>query len=434
MVKRCRCHAESALSALHISHLSYRDLQPLDASQDPSRRYLQYYINKESIHPNRETFQHIPMDPDQQIKSAIANIHDELKRISALAEVRNLGSNFEQFRALLINEFNQKLRELKDKVRDLTTENKQLKKRIAAHEQNNLPNARPSKSEGSIPNLQYISPRRKKPKTGQNDDQVLILSSPIKGASQDSSKNMTSSQFNRLPTQYSNSELPQKNSSPIKDIDELEPPKEEEKQSFFVEEDGRVVADSEDEFETLDETVGVPLHYTSLQRVGFLRKYYRMRLDDRKFKVDLTKNPITEKPWAPDDFRPNGQWQRPKLGEFRVMTKAQEKNMKNFFVQAGKGAKSNGPVWDSEEKGDEELSRSQLMDKYLSPPGFMIGSFPGTQEQEEQKAEIKRKQEERTRRRLASALASPPGEFIFFEEIMNQYVARGQFFSRERGK
>ncbi|PVH14994.1 uncharacterized protein CXQ87_005273 [Candidozyma duobushaemuli] len=365
------------------------------------------------------------MDADQQIRSAVANINDELHRILALTDVRNLDSNNEQFRSSLIKEFNKKLRELKDKVRDLTAENKQLKKKIAVYEQNSPTKARPTKSEGAIPNLQYVSPKRKKQKTGQDDEQVLILSSPVKGPSQNSGNNITSSQFNRLPTQYSDSESPNKNSSPTKKVTKEAP------KVLFAEENDRVVADSEDEFETLDEKVGVPSHYTSLQRVGFLRKYYRMRLDDRKFNVELSKNPITEKPWAQDDFRPNGQWQRPKTGEPRVMTKAQEKNLQNFFIQAGSGAKSNGPVWDSDVKSQEELSRSQIMDKYSSPPGFMVGSFPTTQEQEERKAEVKRKEEERIRRRLASALARPPGEFLFYEDVLNQYVARGQYTTKK---
>lgn len=364
------------------------------------------------------------MDVDSQIRSAVANINDELQRILAVTEVGNLP--FEEFRKQLIDEFNKKLRGLKEKVKDLTAENKQLKKKIAYYESGNILKARPTKSEGGIPNLQFVSPTKRKKRKTSEDEQVTILSSPVKPASQeigsDMSKNdLTSSQFNRLPTQYSDSELPRKlprkgelTDLPVKDT--------------FVGSEERIVADSEDEFGTLDDQeVGFPKHYTALQRVSFLRKYYQTKLNDLKFCVKLAQNPITEKPWAQDDFKPNGSWRRPNRGEGRAMTKAQESNLKSFFDIAGKGAPSGGPVWDDEQHVEEEPTRSQIMDKYLSPPGYMLGSFPNTQEQEERKQEVKRRAEDRIRRRLASALAKPPGEFIFYEDVLNQYVARGQY-------
>lgn len=151
------------------------------------------------------------MDPDGQIRSAVANIKDELQRILAITEVRDLDTKFEDFRALLIQEFNKKLRELKDKNKDLTYENKQLRKRLQAYEQNSPTKARSTKSVGSIPNLQYVSPinRKRKGSDEESEQQVMILSSPVKRPPQESSpadlakRDLTSSQFNRLPTQYS---------------------------------------------------------------------------------------------------------------------------------------------------------------------------------------------------------------------------------------
>lgn len=376
------------------------------------------------------------MDPDGQIRSAVANIKDELQRILAITEVRDLDTKFEDFRALLIQEFNKKLRELKDKNKDLTYENKQLRKRLQAYEQNSPTKARSTKSVGSIPNLQYVSPinRKRKDSGEDSEQQVMILSSPVKRPSQESSpadlakRDLTSSQFNRLPTQYSEMELPKKLPRKLRKKDQGGPISSPIKNDFVVD-DERVVANSEDEFQGLDEKeIGVPEHYTSLQRVAFLRNYYQMRLSDSKFKVNLSTNPITEKPWAPDDFRPNSAWRRPKRMESRVMTKEQERNYHEFFAQAGKGSRVEGPVWDKDDEDlqEEEVHRSQIMDKYLLPPGFMIGSFPTTQEQEEQKEYVRKRNEERVQRRLQSALAKEPGEFIFYEDVLNQYVARNQ--------
>lgn len=378
------------------------------------------------------------MNTHNQLRTAVANIQDELQRIIAVADLKRIENDVvpDDFRSKLINEFNAKLRGFKSKVRDLTEENSKLRERIRELQGSN---ARLTKSEGAIPDLKFMAPPKKR-KTDSQAERVQILSSPIKGGnspvrSRTKKIDLTSSQFNRLPTQYSDSSdlkasldrAPREISSPVK--------------ASFAEEDDRVVADSQDEYEPLDDTEnGVPKHYTALQRIEFLRNYYRMKFSDPKFKVDLTQNPITEKAWTFDDFRPNAAWTRPKHlhSHAGAMTKAQEQNYRDFFREAGHGVKIDGPNWQDCESKDgpmwqdygpkeTDIVRSQIMDKYLSPPGFMVGSFPNTQEEEERKEMVRAKAVDRLSRRLTSATQKPPGEFILYEEVLNKYIAQNRY-------
>lgn len=386
------------------------------------------------------------MNANHRLKSAVANIKDELERILAVVDVREFDKDEskEDFKNQIVREFNTKLREMKTRNHQLSCDNKRLRERVRELEagQEGLPSkARATKSEGSI--LETRSPKKPKLRPhDENNDQVKVLSSPLKSTNLElqpkhtsNGKEITSSQFNLLPTQYSNGDvLLQKpandfeqdseggnlNSSPVK--------------SDFIHEDNRIVGDSQDEFDAFDENVrSIPRHYTALQRIEFLRSYYRMKLLDSKYSIDLSRNPITEKDWAADDFKPNGSWRRPKIihSHAGLMTKAQEKNYKDFFDIAGYGARVNGPVWDTQQEvhtdEGEELVESQIMDKYLSPPNFMVGTFPNTQERKNQRAMAKDKAHERLQRRVQSATKKPPGEFVFYEEILNQYVAQGRF-------
>lgn len=371
------------------------------------------------------------MNTSNQLRSAVGNIQDELQRILAVVGVHKVEHDLAQddFKNKLINEFNVKLRGFKSKVRDLTQENTRLRERIAELEGSR---ARPTKSEGGVPSLKYMPPPKRQ-KTGEENERVQIISSPIKaGSSQDSQsprKDLTSSQFNRLPTQYSDSSdqpsLRRKFSFGTS-REQVSPVK-----TGFIEEDLRIVADSQDEFEPLDDKENsVPPHYTALQRIEFLRTYLRSKFTDRKFAVDLKSNPITEKAWTFDDFKPNASWKRPKVlhSHAGAMTKAQERNYHEFFKEAGYGTTTNGPRWNHDEALaalEGSLVASQIMDKYLSPPGFMVGSFPDTQEQQQRKAEVQRKAAERMSRRLNSAVER--GEFVFYEEVLNQYVAEGRY-------
>lgn len=266
---------------------------------------------------------------------------------------------------------------------------------------------------------------------------VRILSSPLKSPSKPA-RDLTSSQFNRLPTQYSDELRDAPGSGSLRPVQlparAAEPLGLSPIAGAFAESQ-EVVADSQEEIEPLAQ---VPPHYTSLQRAQFLRNYYRMKLADSGFCVALTFNPITERAWVADDFKRNARWVPPAVApsRARAMTKAQEAVYNEFFREAGFGARAAGPQWgdsDADDDGAHENmapvdihgARSQVMDKYLSPPGYMVGLFPSTQEAYERKAEIQQKAAERLERRLASALSG--GEFVFYEDVLNTYVAQGRY-------
>lgn len=268
---------------------------------------------------------------------------------------------------------------------------------------------------------------------------VQIFSSPLKSPLKSPCKqarDLTSSQFNRLPTQYSDELRDTAGSGGLSVKPDL-PPRAPDQLGLSpivvaFAESQEVVEDSQDEIEPLAQ---VPPHYTSLQRAQFLRNYFRMKLADNGFCVSLSSNPITERAWVTDDFKRNPRWVPPAVAPSRARpkTKAQEAVYREFFREAGFGAPAAGPKWgDSDGEEDDAAhddidgARSQVMDKYLSPPGYMVGLFPTTQEALERKAEIQQKASNRLERRLASAVAGD-GEFIFYENVLNTYVAQGRY-------
>lgn len=420
------------------------------------------------------------MNSVQQIRTAVANIQDELQRIVACADVRPIeqGQVTEDFKAKLITEFNTKLRGFKSKIRTLNEENTQLRERIAQLEGQlkGDPQDKVSRKTSLPPGPEMLPPKRQR--IVPDEERVEIMSSPIKSDNREEPANrmgsrpdFTSSQLNRLPTQYSDSSETQKEA--VSDVFATRRPLQTQESGslrlqspsrgptlssspvkpIFIEEDDRIVADSQDEFEPLgpDKHMGHPSHYTALQRIELLRNYYRMKLNDSSYTVDLTTNPITEMPFVLADFKPNGNWSRPKHlhSHLGVMTKAQEQVYDQFFQEAGHGVQMAGPQWDghkpqvahdislSDKENDNDAHaspenrqwvRSQVMDKYLSPPGYMVALFPTTQQQKEQKAAVAEKNQQRVARRVASALSN--GEFIFYEEVLNTFVAQGRYTSK----
>lgn len=180
----------------------------------------------------------------------------------------------------------------------------------------------------------------------------------------------------------------------------------------------------------------VPKLYTALQRRDFLRKYYQLKFRDLKYRVDLETNPITEQKWRLGDFKPNPLYYKlkPSDGKAGVMTKQQEINNRNFFREAGHGLKSKGAEWEAGvEDEEEDWAYSQVFDKFPSPPGFMVSDFPDTQEDIRRKEVVKKRQEDRVQRRLKSSMAAwktggrVQGEFIFFEDVLNDFVKDGRF-------
>lgn len=388
------------------------------------------------------------MNCHEQVKSAILNIKDELSRISAVAELFGLEQSGEKANILpkITEEFNRKLRVFKQEKKALIVENRSLKNRIKELESQLKALAKPSEAFSTNPpplavrlsppktstkrQRSYYDEHTREPLSPGKENDVEISLSPIK---QDNSQKatITSSQFNGLATQYSDALSP---SAPSKKP-RISPRRETEsiKHSDHVE-------DSQDEFGSIEAAGAIrltqlpqrkskshlyPSHYTALQRVEFLRAYYEMKLEERGYKIDLTTNPITEKNWALDDFVPNKDWippkqLNPKLG---VMTNAQEKTYAEFFGQAGYGVSAKGPAWDSDDDllaHDGEWVRSQVMNKYLSPPGYMTGDFLNSQDAAVQKGNVQRKERERVVRRMASALAGE--EFVFYEDVFNNFA------------
>lgn len=459
------------------------------------------------------------MDFHQLVKHSIANIQDELTRIQTLTSLFQYKPSEAEatFQKKVLQEYNSKLHKMRSENARLHEKIKALTERVKFLEGKSRHlldtdfeplKARPFKSESSLkpgPEKDFFGPPTKKRTLNPPRANLEILSSPIKQKESeivkksptkrifsqglnDANPDITSSQFNRLATQYSDTSsqivanLDQKASmeprndvqistkggslenlrfsSPIKNF-----PKKSSVDSAtfmrgtFASDDesdennpSPVVADSQDEFEPLgnppwhgsnapkvisrqSSTITkpkYPAHYTALQRVEFLRHYFRQKIADKHFKVDFSKNPITEKKWTLEDFILNDQWKPPKKinSNLGVMTKAQEKTYSDFFDKAGLGRKSIGPTWDSDEDTDQGIDgpdwiRSQVMDKYLSPPGYMVGDFVSTQEEEGRKRMIDEKEQQRIRRRFESAISE--GEFLFYEKVFNDFVKTGRY-------
>lgn len=386
------------------------------------------------------------MNAENQLKAAVASIQDELKHILAVAEVRSCEGDAlrDQFKQLLIAEFNTKLRRYKARLRALGDENRRLKEEVARltaqlQGRDRPEPARLSKSESALTAVPAMAPptrKRRRSLNADSEEKVLILSSPIKSDHGASQPAITSSQFNRLPTQYSDS-----SESAVAEKENLvegaskgraaDPSPVVAEFAGGDDEYDRVVADSQDECEPLAQhgVPSYPKHYTALQRAEFLRNYYRMQLGRADFSVPLHTNPITDAKWTAADFKPNPRWTRPKRlnSHAGVMTAAQQHEYDAFFAAAGTGAPAPGPVWDDAQGESPEWVQSQVMDKYLLPVGYMTGDFVGTQEAAERKRAVAAREEARVARRLASALARPCGEFVFYEEVLNSYVAQGRF-------
>lgn len=418
------------------------------------------------------------MENVKQIKAAVCNIQNELSRIAQLSEALSLSQfNSQDFSSKLITEFNLKLRTSKAKNEKLKRENETLRQKVAILE---LELEKKVKDSGKTrqrdrclqreePYIRISSKTQIKASgkiANSERREILIDSSPVKidkeievkannsSASKQSGpspknnlpRELTSSQFNMLPTQYSDASNQSKNDFELKKstLRELSPKVESDQISSGLsnEEEADVIVDSQEEFEPLgnkeipklqeDSHPAYPSNYSALQRAEFLRTYYRIKLEGGVYVCDLSKNPVTEKGWALDDFVPNSKW-RPKKRlntNLGVMTNEQERHYSDFFKEAGYGSKPAGPKWtdtiesqpSQEEAGD--WTKSQIMDKYLSPPGYMVGDFIDTQEACLHKAFAKKKEQERVQRRLDSALKSE--EFIFYEDIFNLFVRAGR--------
>lgn len=426
-----------------------------------------------------------------QIEASVSSIQSELARILRLAQLLSGSPSKPDVNDVII-EFNGKLRAFKAKNQVLRSENEKLKLQIvvlenALHEMkqklavmlptvgsDSLQSRKRKKTDSSElrepvePSIQLNSktlmcpPKKKRVRDSRDSG---IMSSPIKiddptqhdgdnkelrqnksPLRKDSPQELTSSQFNLLPTQYSDaSSLPKKDFDLSKPLNRNTSPEIQANDFSSDLENDDFIVDSQEEFEPLnpnDESCKevtnsdhpvYPSNYTALQRADFLRTYYRLKMEDKSYNFDLSSNLVTEKQWALDDFVPNPDWHPTKrqINIFNTRTKAQEGKYNDFFKEAGYGAKPTGPRWADladrkahEDMDDDDDVMSQIMDKYLSPPGYMIGDFLSTQEAAENKAIVKAKEQKRIKRRLQSALNT--GEFIFYEEIFNTMVRAGR--------
>lgn len=198
------------------------------------------------------------------------------------------------------------------------------------------------------------------------------------------------------------------------------------------------VEDSEDEVEF--RIPDMPRPYTILQRRDFLQKYYHAKIGE--LKMNLAANPISEHRWIISDFKPNSAYDPRMLarvvaegtGKRRVgMTWAEESNRKRFHRLAGDDKNSKTRTEDELQKEyDDKLS--QIYDKFPSPPGFMMSEFPNTQEQQRRREIVQERQARRVERRIAECLkvrgGQQVGEFVFVNEVVNEYVRQGKWYVR----
>lgn len=273
----------------------------------------------------------------------------------------------------------------------------------------------------------------------------------------------TNSQFDMLPTQYSTQDNEDSIdlSKKIK-IEEGSPRiiiKEEDKENFDE------IEDSQDEFPfnsfeliknspvtikrepLLDITTklnsefqsqpkhNIPEHYTKLQRREYLKTYYTSKFKNSPtFKINLNTNPINEMQWIINDFKLNSNYVKPRQFKKFGISKQEQNNIDKFYQLAGPLPKKQGLMWDDENLDSDEdsieLSESQILDKFPSPPGFMQSEFPDTQERNKRTQIIDERQSDRIERRLKQCLMRSKGkngEFIFQVDILNQFVELNRF-------
>lgn len=270
----------------------------------------------------------------------------------------------------------------------------------------------------------------------------------------------TDSQFDMLPTQYSS----QDNENEIdlsKKLDNASQivVKEENKENFDE------IEDSQDEFpldsfeliqkppikvkrEPLENITSkfnsqsqsqlhpkVPGHYTKLQRRAYLKEYYASKFKHSPgFKIDFNSNPINEMEWIINDFKPNPNYVKPSQVKGNALSKNDQNNVDRFYQLAGPLPKVAQLTWNNEviESDNDSigLSESQVLDKYPSPPGFMVSEFPDTQEQHMRNRIIDERQEDRIKRRVKQCIRSSRnknGEFIFQVDILNKFAQQNRF-------
>lgn len=284
----------------------------------------------------------------------------------------------------------------------------------------------------SSPTKLKFSPIKKESMIEMEYEALNYYSSPTKlnGISeQKSDKNIYNSQ---LPTQYSyDSSSPTK--SPSKNTKSLEATVKHDN-DFLTDNRLEIIEDSEDDidnalikpktpFSNITNIAIIQKPFTKLQRREYVRNELTKNFNENpKFIIDLDYNPINESNWALTDFKPNENYVKPKISKKKGYSNQQQREIDAFYEAANANLISHS---------SSQINSSQIYDKFPSPPGFMVSEFPSTQEELHRRNMIKKRQDDRLHRRVLLCLKvggkTQTGEFVFFHEILNQFVLSGRY-------
>lgn len=211
------------------------------------------------------------------------------------------------------------------------------------------------------------------------------------------------------------------------------------------------VDDSQDE-EPLVKLILVPLrqHATPLMAQSFRRQYLLNQLAIPGIKLDITTNPVTNKPWTVSDFTPNGDGNggfgggRKLFAAVKGLVVVRDQgfsrqdydNRKMFYSMVASRALDEE---DDDDDGENNYSQLQSQIHNKVPLQEWRLTIPSTQEGIENARRsyvIKRR---RVVRRIKQSLKVTVdqfrnrvqcGDFKFAEEVINQYVVEGRVVVR----
>ena len=153
-----------------------------------------------------------------------------------------------------------------------------------------------------------------------------------------------------------------------------------------------------------------------------------------KKKVNFNLNPLTQKSWILEDFKPNRDINAVRRGQ---------KKLEAFYSRAGNPRHSirdavpySNRTWNKNSDDTLDFTFDNLRVRSQSPPGFGRLDFPSTQEHCDDKREAQRIIHEKTKYRFIQAVNSqvPPQEreFLFKREELNNIVDNNEFAWNER--
>ena len=139
--------------------------------------------------------------------------------------------------------------------------------------------------------------------------------------------------------------------------------------------------------------------------------------------------------WIINDFKPNPNYVKSNQVKGNALSKNDQNNVDIDSINwPAHYQRSPQLTWNNEviESDNDSigLSESQVLDKYPSPPGFMVSEFPDIQEQHMRNRIIDERQEDRIKRRVKQCIRSSRnknGEFIFQVDILNKFAQQNRF-------